>query len=323
MSIINKLVDFFTVGGENPKERTPKITNKILLKELVEHFETQLEEESVGKRMLYPMAFNVLMHADDYADRKDALKLVLPEVVATFYDVIKRHQTEYPNFTPPAKYWFFQFSSCELNEIEIIASEPTQIEKGKITTLSTLFTFDFQAGNTRSETNVHFSIKPQNSDPSGNKNINEEAFKKINMLAEGAFYFDFDKDLRNETGGIQPTFRSLAELRCSDNLFIGINGNGNVYDMRDNLITITNKRDERQGANIVKLDTGAIIGGHVQIKYLPTENRFQIAAFGMTKLNGRGKPLDLSAGGNIQWYDLPNKSQIFMNDTIALEFKIN
>ena len=87
------------------------LTNKVLLNELTSHFKTMLENESVGQRMLYPMSFNILMASADYEERRQSLPFVLPEVVANFYRIIESMKTQYPNYTPPAKYWFFQ-SHC-------------------------------------------------------------------------------------------------------------------------------------------------------------------------------------------------------------------
>ncbi|MCM1199006.1 MAG: hypothetical protein NC308_08955, partial [Clostridium sp.] len=58
---------------------------------------------------------------------------------------------------------------------------------------------------------------------------------------------------------------------------------------------------------------------HVQIKYVPEEKKFQIAAFGLVRLNGR--KLTESSGAP-HWHSLANNSSIFINDEISVKFEI-
>ena len=297
-----------------------KLTNKVLFRELTEHFTCQLEELSVGERMLYPMAFNVLMHPEDYEPRKESLPFVLPEVVSEFYRIINRQKVTYPNFNPTAKYWFFQFSSCKLKEVKGKDGENRIIERGKITTTASLTTFDIST-NTTISTNTRFSLKPQNSDPSGNININLDAIRNLDFVGNSAFTFSFDKNLKTDTKNII-TNSDMANLKGWATLTYYSSGANKIhYDMKDYLIHISGCKDTRNTRSILKLENDQISDSHVQIRYLPADNKFQIAAFQKTRLNG--KLLELSEGGSIKWCDLANKSQIFMNDAIAVEFKIN
>ena len=93
MGILKAIFKVFGINS-GAVESTPNprlITNELLLNELANVFATRLKEESVRQRMLFPMCFNVLMHKDDYYNRKDALAMVLPEVVAEFYSIIKKN----------------------------------------------------------------------------------------------------------------------------------------------------------------------------------------------------------------------------------------
>ena len=56
--VIKEIIGIGTIKDpDNRKQKsgTSKVTNKILLKELVDHFNDQIEELSVGRRLLYPM----------------------------------------------------------------------------------------------------------------------------------------------------------------------------------------------------------------------------------------------------------------------------
>ena len=89
---IKKLLDSGKIDqpNESHKSGKSKVTNKILFEELVDHFNNQINELSVYRRLLYPMSFNILMHPDDYSITKESLPFVLPEVVSAFYASIKK-----------------------------------------------------------------------------------------------------------------------------------------------------------------------------------------------------------------------------------------
>lgn len=305
--------------GRDKITKSGRLTNKVLLKELVEHFVVELEELSVGERMLYPMAFNVLMHPDDYGLRKESLPFVLPEVISKFYKIIDNKKDDYPNFIPTAKYWFFQFSACELKEIEGKHGDIRIIEKGKISTVASLMALDI-AANTTTETNTRFSIKPQNSDPSGDNNINMAAISNLEFRGNSTFTFTFDKDLKTNAEYIIAN-SDIANIKGLATLTYSKGAKNIHYEMKDNLIHISESKDTRNGRFIFKLGSDQVGDSHVQVRYLPDEKRFQIAAFGETRLSGRR--LELSEGGTLKWYYLPNNSQIFMNDAVAVDFKIN
>lgn len=304
-------------GGGTAK--SDKLTNKVLYEELVQHFVCELDELSVGERMLYPMAFNVLMHPDDYGPREESLPFVLPEVVSRFYKIIESRRAEYANFIPAAKYWFFQFSACELKQVEGKHGGERIIEKGRISTVASLMALDMSA-NTTMETNTRFSLKPQNSDPSGNNNINMEAIRNLDFKGSSAFTFTFDKELKASSENIIAS-SNLGNVTGLATLTYSLGANNIHYDMRDNLVHISGSGDTRTARTVFKLQNDQIQDSHVQIRYSPAENKFQIAAFGQTRLNGR--LLELSEGGTISWSNLPNDSQIFMNGVIAVNFKIN
>lgn len=315
MKILNKLLDLFAPDGNNDN----KLTNKQLLKELVSQFKEMLEAESVGRKMLYPMSFHVIMDPDDYNSRKQSLPYVLPEVISAYYQVIKDKQREYPDFTPPAKYWYFQFSSSRINTVLNTDSTPLTVEKGHIVTIASLITNEeYSLDNVTVDTNVRMSVKLDNSFVD-KTNMNWTAIQKLDILGEGIFKYEFDKNLSqdikqiNEKSNIAE-FKGLAELSYTKN------GVDYRYTMRNNLIHISGKNDIRDDKKIFKLDSTEIKDSHIQIKYVPSEGKYYIAAFAQTNLNSR--IMEESSGGEIKWYALANKSSIFVNNEIKVNFEI-
>lgn len=331
IKIFNAIKDLIDSGTIDPKEEkqrqgTSRVTNKILLKELVDHFNDQIEDLSVGRRLLYPMSFNILMHPDDYNTTKKSLPFVLPEVVAAFYGSIKEKCKEYHNgvnFAPPATYWFFQFSACQVKAKDGVEDF---IKRGEIVTTGNLTTFDIrkaQQGGIRSEANVHLSVKCQNSNTNDN-NINMDALLGMDIISEGGPYiFDFDKNLNEDATLISATSdkqrKGWATLRWSAE-----DGSGNykVYDMFDAYIEISGKTETRTTRNIVKINSDAVMKQHVHIRFDQTTQTFSLAAFAKTRLNSREVPLS-APGSAPQWMSLSNNSSIFLNDAVRIQFEIN
>lgn len=302
-----------------------ELTNQILLDELVDHFNQVMDKKSVGRRLLYPMSFNILMHPDDYNSTKESFPFVLPEVVSAFYGSIKKKSSTYHNGVnnaPPATYWFFQFSACQIKAKDGVEDF---IKRGKIVTTGNLTTFDIrkaQQGGIRSEANVHLSVKCQNSNTNDN-NINMDALLGMDILSEGSYSFNFDKTLNEDTTLISALNdkqrKGWATLRWAAE-----DGSGSykVYDMFDAYIEISGKTETRTTSNVVKINSDAVIRQHVLIKYDQATQTFLLAAFAKTKLNTREVPL--SSVGSPQWVTLAKfNSHIFMNDSIQIEFNAN
>lgn len=325
-----RLFDFFkkilSMGAIEPdqdklKHPVSKITNKVLLNELVTHFEQSMEELSVGRRLLYPMSFNILMHPDDYNLTKESLPFVLPEVISQFYAVIKREKKKYHdgvNYAPPATYWFFQFSACQFGEKD---GREGLLERGKIITTGSLTTFDIQKAQSGvlSETNVQLSVKCQNSNTNAN-NINMEALLGMDILSEGTYKFNFDKNLNEDTSTIELSSRSRAKgwasLRWTEGSIT------KTFPMNDTYIDISGSLETRTNRNICRINSDAISVSHVQIRYDQTAQTFQLAAFAKTRLNTREVPL--SVGGTPNWVTLPKfNSKLFLNDAVSIEFNAN
>lgn len=319
MKIVKKLLDVFKGDKDTDGISDEQLTNKRLLEELTSHFKTMLNTESVGQRMLYPMSFNILMDPSDYNNRKQSLPFILPQVVSAFYGIIDDMRQEYPDYTPPAKYWYFQFSACRLGSVQTDDSAPLIVRKGHITTVATLLTFDIKEANVSVNNNTRVSIKLDDSDVMNNVNVNWNAIKNLDVLSDGAFTYNFDNTLSRDTKHIADN-SNMAEVNGIAELSYSKGGRNYHFIMKDNLIHISGKNEMRKGRSFFILESPDIKDSHVQIKYLPSEKKFQLAAYGQTKLNSRR--IIESSGGDVYWYDLANNSSIFINDEISVKFEI-
>lgn len=321
MGIIKKTLNLFRPDSSSSKEKSvnkgkSKVTNKTLYKELIEHFETDMEELSVGRRILYPMSFNILLHPDDYERVGESLPFILPEVIAGFYAAIKNKKEDnaQSDATPPATYWFFQFASSSIKTQD---DQESFIVPGEIVTVGHLTTFDIKKAQQETRTeNTRLSIKCQNSDVNQN-NINQDALLGMEILTNNAFTFNFDKSMSENLSDIQSSQRSsknaLATLTYSE-------GPVNVHiDMMDDLVILSGPKDTRKMENIIIIKNEAVEIGHVQIRYVKEISKFQLCAFSKTRLNMREVPI--SVGGVPIWKDMPYNSDIFLNDEVNIKFR--
>lgn len=306
-------------GNDNiaKKKSRSKVTNKVLYKELIQHFETDMEELSVGRRILYPMSFNILLHPDDYDRVEESLKYILPEVISGFYASIKKKCKNIADAdaTNPATYWFFQFASSSIKTAD---NQDSIIVPGEIVTVAHLTTFDIKKAQhgTRSA-NIKLSVKCQNSNVNEN-NINQEALLGMDILTNNAYAYNFDNKMSEQLNDIESTRRggendSLATLTYSD-------GAVNVHlDMIDNLVIVSGPEEKRNLENILIVNNNAVSIGHIQIRYIKESNKFQLCAYSKTRLNMREVPL--SVGGAPIWKDMSYNSDIFLNNSVNIKFR--
>ena len=319
MGIVKNILETLRpLGGGKTKENKgkSKVTNQTLYKELIDHFKTDMEELSVGRRILYPMSFNILLYPNDYERVGESLPFILPEVIAGFYAAIKSKRDSIldSDATPPATYWFFQFASSSVKTED---KQESFIIPGEIVTVGHLTTFDIKKAQEGTTTeNVRLSVKCQNSDVNKN-NINKDALLGMEILTNNAYTFNFDKSMSEKLSDIQSSQRggdnALATLTYSI-------GSTNVHlDMLDELVILSGPKDTRKMGNIMIIKNEAVEVGHVQIRYVRETNRFQLCAYSRTRLNMRDVPL--SVGGTPIWKDMSFNSTILLNDVVNIEFK--
>lgn len=313
---------------EPGKVAVPKgMSNQQLLNDLLLLFETSLKNESVRQRMLFPMYFDILMHPDDYNDRKDALAFVLPEVVSSFQEVIERYRVRYPIVVNQSTKWVFQFSPCRVDgELTLTDGKVINVEKGKLIKSAKLYYQEEQGANVQVENNIKISVKCDNSDVMNISFLNFEALKSVDIVEDGLYMYNYtdgspiSKDTTIPTGG-NPKVE--ANDNVSDNAVIATltytyQGQRIHYMMKDERISISGRKDKRNKRMVFKVENDNLVNDHVQIKYDRTDKEFYLCAFGKTKLNQRS--LELSKGGDVKWCKLANNSSIFMNDEIKVVF---
>ncbi len=148
-----------------------------------------------------------------------------------------------------------------------------------------------------------------------------DALLGLDILGDGVYTFDFDKNMNEDTAYIGNT-ANVQQTGWAKLRWTAADGGYLVYEMLDSYIDISGDSDSRRTRNICHIDSPAIMTSHVQIRFDQTTRSFFLAAFAKTRLNGREVPI--SNGGNPNWITLPKtNSKIFINDAVSVEFNAN
>lgn len=321
--MLRSILNIFTPKDSKKKPKVQEgLSNKVILEELVAHFREQTEALSVGDKLLYPMSFNILLHSDDYNMVYQSFPFVIPQVVRGFYKVIREMRTKYPDCTPTANEWVFQFSSCQLPEVEVNDGKTLVVTKGHITTIASLLAMDLRQNNVEVSNNARVSIKLQDSNVMNNVNINWDAVRNIDIIGDNYFRVKFDKSFNSsEKVEMSSNISSYIKSRKYAALRYSKDGRSYTFQMTDKMIDICGPEANACSSSVFRIDMDGILSPHVQIKYLEDSNKFQIQVFGKTRLNG--KELENSQQGLAKWYPLANNSKIFINDSVSVTFEVN
>ena len=290
------------------------------------YFKNEFKKKTTRRSILYPTSFLIYLHPQDYENQEQDFMQTVKDAVEDFYNYIHDHLKS-PDYIPHSPCWLFQFCSFSGISVENKDEEITEVPKGEVFIISDTFPVDFSKENVLGDGNVKGTLHAKNS--AKELAINHDLFLSITKLEKDKWQIDWNnEDFKN--GKIANTPMSYAKnrdlesesyavLTCGEQ-FMGTAGKKGIkYFMVDKLIEISGKNDTRPGTHIAKVDNEKMLDSHVQIKYIPEVNKFQLAAFGETKLNER--PVKLSSGGNIYWNDLSDNSDIFINNEIGITFK--
>ena len=195
------------------------------------------------------------------------------------------------------------------------------VTKGHITTIASLMAVDLRQSNVNVSNNTRISIKLQDSDVMNNVNLNWNAVTNIDIIGENYFRCKFDMTLNTKKSVVLTNGNSISSSSSAlAVLSYAKDGKNYTYTMVDPQIEISGPDGQKGVSSIFVLENEGILAPHVQIRYLAETGKFQIAALGKTKLNG--KELELSQDGMAKWYALANNSKIFINDEVSVKFEV-
>jgi hypothetical protein len=180
---------------------------------------------------------------------------------------------------------------------------------------------DLRQRNVSVSANTRVSIKLQDSNVMRDVNVNWDAISKIDIISENYFRCKFDHALNPSTIKMEQGESTETAENCMATLTYEKAGKTTTFMIFDNLVDISGGAEGAQNSsNIFRIESSGLSEPHVQIKYIPESKKYQIAAYGKTRVSGR--QLEISQQGMPKWYLLANNSKILMNDLINVRFEV-
>lgn len=320
MEIVKKIIEMFSPDDpqsdrqEADRLKKKGLTNQMILEELKKHFERDLMDRSVGDRMLYPMSFNIILHQDDFNARHEDFPFIVPEVVKSFYAIIREQKETYADYTHPANYWNFHFVPCEMETVNFGNMEK-EVSGGHVLIWATLFD-ELDRSHTEVSADINVSVCSDQSNVIDRININRDALPRLDMLSDRHFKIGFNPSLTYDVRDQRAMGTNPEQLRA----IVSYHANNKKYSftMTGDSMRISGRSDQRKDRDIFRLESDLVKETHAEIRYFPDAGRFRLVAFGPAIVDEEEVPV--SSGGKLQWTDLSRKSQIILED-IFLEFE--
>ena len=302
------------VAVEEKKEVKMPLSNDNIMKYIVKHFEKEMNENSFDDLVTFPMTFTVIMNQKDFNRKKDYAPLVAKQTIKKFYESIRKEVENGKSCENLATYWSISFVPCGNQAVEVDENNYA-VEEGDIAICCSVHD-RIATLSEQDEIGSQFSVTLGGSEIYGNVNINYNAIKNLNLVGEAHFQFPWDpalptgqnmKPVQVENPGM-----NIAKLFNEEYTF---NITGGTCEVSGPAETRLNIRD----LTIFQVNNDYVNNGHIRIQYIKSDNKFKMAAFDYTTLNGM--PMETSSKNDIHWVDLTDGARITLADQVTLTFK--
>ena len=317
-------VEAETKNGKEEESKVETLTNRVILNEIIKHFRIELQHNSFDDVVTFPMNFIVAMTEEDFDKFKGYMPLIADQTIKKFYQIIKEEMGDSRSCANMATYWVINFIPCVPGLTEV-NEKPVTVPEGRVIVLSSVCDTIEKIADSDGQSNV--SVTVSGSDIWSNVNINRSLLANFDMNNNARFPFIWD---RNMSAGFKPLAQNfivdngketetkilkgtLATLTCD------YKGSSTNFMMERNVCIISGSADDRTDATIYKLPCKMVKPGHVSIEYIAKSDKFMLAAYGKTIMNGN--EVKLSVGGDVNWVELPENASLNLNGVIMVKFK--
>lgn len=338
MGIVNVLKKIFDIETDSTYLRgESRLTNEYIMKELVNRFQKELEQKSVGKRMIYPMTFFVFMHNDDYQTCKDELCLFMDQVVEGFYEIIRKYMKKYPECINPARYWTFRFIPATMEIMDIEGTEVNFSNGQRLFIKPTIF--DVTEGKKASDS-IQVSVTVGKTQTIKNININMEAFSNFALenapiiinwkdprenqkddssesnLSNSPFFGPIrtgDKESNTnmqslmERSKTQTGTPNLKRARLIDD------STGRIYTITTDQCYIYGNKVSSDSENIFRIDNEKVSNPHARLRKNKITGLYSIVAFDKIILNDQQLPISKYGDDFNKMYWMPLTKSVNLN----------
>lgn len=298
------------------EQEDKKLTNQLLVNEVVASFKETIERESFNKRMMYDCSYLILMRPEDYRHAELRLAGITEGILDEFYDYIQQLKSRYPRYEPIGSFWDFQYCPAEKG------IDNTDIEPGSVQVISA--PTSEKSWTELSSEQIKVSVSSKHSKYS-KYDLNPNTFANIDILSKGHFRVKFNKDLFATEAAPAAGLASANMQQAKDKLatiqFV-LNKQRYSFPMREKNLKITKAIEGLTTTPTllcINEPTGSLQKEHVMIRYDEGARAFYIALFADAFVNE--EKLQLSRmGENPVWHSLKNDSTIVCG-IFQLDFK--
>lgn len=323
-----------TGQSEEAKEETKdgkkeqKLCNQVILNEILKIFSSEIKFASLDEVVAFPMTFTIGMSERDFTKFHSYMPLITDLAIKNFYRIIKEEMGDSRTCYNVASYWSLCFIPC-ISGVTEIDENTIDIPEGKVMVFATpTETLDDIAD---SEGGINVSLTLNGSEIFKNVNINRSILASFktddinnkftrnwdrNMFQESKYLkVETNTNCQEQVVQQKPADGVLAQLSCS------YKDEYTSYDMERNVCTISGSSETRTDATIFKLPCQMVKPGHIVIEYIEKNDKFMLAAYGKTIMNG--KEIKQSVGGDVNWVELPDQANLNLNGVLMVKFKKN
>lgn len=299
-------------------EQEVRLTNQMLVDQVVESFKETIERESFNRRMMYDCSYLILMRPEDYHHAELRLAGITEGILDEFYDYIQLKKAEYPRYEPIGSFWNFQYCPAEKG------IDNTEIEPGSVQVVSA--PTSEKSWTELSSEHIKVSVSSKHSKYS-KYDLNPNTFANIDILSKGHFRVKFNKEILQD-GAMPPapanTSRSQMTADKLATIQFVVNKQRYSFYMREKQLKITRAIEGMTStATLLCINepSGSLQKEHVMIRYDEGARAFYIALFADAFVNEQ--KLQLSRVGEAPvWHPLKNDSTIVCG-IFQLDFKAN
>ncbi|MGN7786463.1 hypothetical protein ACTJIJ_18160 [Niabella sp. 22666] len=311
--MLNKIKKWLLPDEEEEEKR---LTNQVLVNQVVESFKETIERESFNKRMMYDCSYLILMRPEDYHHAELRLAGITEGILDEFYSHINEMKSQYPRYDPIGSFWDFQYCPAEKGV------DNTEIEPGSVQVVSA--PTSEKSWMELSSEQIKVSVSSKHSKYS-KYDLNPNTFANIDILSKGHFRVKFNKELFASEPGTTSAGANTSVTPKKDKLatlqFV-INKQRYSFPMREKQLKITRAVEGLTStATLLCINepSGSLQKEHVMIKYEEGSRLFYIALFADAFVNEQ--KLELSRIGETPvWHPLKNDSTIVCG-IFQLDFK--
>ncbi|WP_114791389.1 hypothetical protein U0035_00655 [Niabella yanshanensis] len=311
--MLNKIKKWLLPDEEEEEKR---LTNQVLVNQVVASFKETIERESFNKRMMYDCSYLILMRPEDYHHAELRLAGITEGILDEFYSHINEKKNQYPRYDPIGSFWDFQYCPAEKGV------DNTEIEPGSVQVVSA--PTSEKSWMELSSEQIKVSVSSKHSKYS-KYDLNPNTFANIDILSKGHFRVKFNKELFASESNTTSTGTNTSLTPKKDKLatlqFV-INKQRYSFPMREKQLKITRAVEGLTStATLLCINepSGSLQKEHVMIKYEEGSRLFYIALFADAFVNEQ--KLELSRTGETPvWHPLKNDSTIVCG-IFQLDFK--